>query len=515
MLKALLAYGYLPRELPPLFGSETFLAVVKSSDLPDCITKAAAKWTQPTQHNLARVGGLRRRLTVPNPINFFRLASAFDRNSAALRAEWQKSPYSKTTPKVSTSGQIGISNESSDRATAKAYSRVGGKYLLRADISQFYPSIYTHTIPWALHTKKNAKAAPKDMSLAGNLLDKELQACQFGQTKGVAIGPDTSLGIAELLLAPIDRRLSEECNVLGGVRFIDDMEFSFQKLADAENALASLESMLYEYELQLNGNKTRILELPAPLESKYVTALRPRIPHATASVPSQWIDYFSHAFALAQEYPTEGVLRYAVAALQGVTATNKCWPIAQALLWQCIALDPGCQRFVIDVLLLHKHRASRVPDIDVAKTAVESLVLSSAPVGHGSEVLWSIWGALQLGFGLSPNAQHSIGKMDDAFVAVAAMLSKQHKVFAAEFESPLWASWLAEGCFAEDHWLFAYEAYGRGWYPNSVQAAKLADDPSVKFLAESKVTFVNDEKIQGYLPKKLITYGGGGGGASM
>jgi hypothetical protein len=136
-------------------------------------------------------------------------------------------------------------------------------------------------------------------------------------------------------------------------------------------------------------------------------------------------------------------------------------------------------------------------------------------VGHGSEVLWSIWGALQLGFGLSPNAQDSIGNMDDAFVAVAAMLSKQHKVFAAEFEPPLWASWLAEGCFAEDHWLFAYEAYRRGWYPNSVQAAKVSDEPSVKFLAESKVTFVNDKKIQGYLPKKLITYGGGGGGASM
>ena len=257
MLKALLAYGYLPRELPPLFGSETFLGVTNANGLPENITKETAKWTQPTHHNLARVGGLRRRLTVPNPINFFRLASAFDKNSAALTAEWQKSPYSKTTPKVSAAGQRGISHEPSDRATAKAHSRVGAKYLLHADISQFYPSIYTHTIPWALHTKKVAKSAFNDMRLAGNVIDREVQACQFGQTKGVAIGPDTSLGIAELLLAPIDRRLSESCGVLSGVRFIDDMEFSFRKLADAEAALASLESMLYEYELQLNGNKNK------------------------------------------------------------------------------------------------------------------------------------------------------------------------------------------------------------------------------------------------------------------
>jgi hypothetical protein len=95
------------------------------------------------------------------------------------------------------------------------------------------------------------------------------------------------------------------------------------------------------------------------------------------------------------------------------------------------------------------------------------------------------------------------------------MLSKQQKVFKDDFEPPLWASWLVEGCFAEDHWLFTYEAYCRGWYPNSVQAAKLSDDPSVKFLAEAKVTFVNDKKIQTYRPKKLVSYGGGGGGASM
>lgn len=515
MLKALLAHGYLPRELPPLFGSETFGGVTKSAALPDSMLNAKAEWTQPTHHNLARVGGLRRRLTVPNPVNFFRLATAFDKNSAALMAEWQKSPYSQTTPKVMTSGQRGISNESTDRATAKAHSRVGAKYLLRADISQFYPSIYTHTIPWALHTKKTAKSAFNNMTLAGNIIDKELQACQFGQTKGVAIGPDTSLGIAELLLAPIDLRLKSEFKILGGVRFIDDMEFSFQKLADAESALAHLESMLYEYELQLNGNKTRILELPEPLESKYVTALRPRMPHATENVPSQWIDYFNHAFALAQESPTDGVLRYAVAALQGVTATHRCWPIAQALLWQCVALDPGCQRFVIDVLLLHKHRASYVPDVDVAKLAVESLVLNSAPVGHGSEVLWSIWGALQLGFGLSQVAQDAIGEMDDSFVAVAAMLSKDQRIFASDFEPALWAAWLDDGCFTDDHWLFGYEAFRRGWFADKVNSAKLADEPSVKFLAGMGVTFVNDKLITHYLPKKLVVYGGGGGGGSM
>lgn len=513
MLKSLLAYGYLPRELPPLFCSESFIEVCNSAvPLPDVMTKAKPQWTQSAQHNLARIGGLRRRLTVPNPINFFRLASIFDKNSAALMTEWQKSPYSQTVPKVSTRGPRGISDDSVDRATARAHARIGARYLLRADISQFYPSIYTHTIPWALHTKKTAKASFNDMNLAGNIIDREVQACQFGQTKGIAIGPDTSLGIAELLLAPIDRRLSEECEILGGVRFIDDIEFSFRKLADAEAALARLESVLYEYELQLNGNKTKIVGLPEVLESKYVTELRPHIPHKNVAAPSQWLDYFNHAFILAKEHSSEGVLRYAIAALQGATATEKCWPIVQTLLWQCIALDPGCLRFVVDVVLLHKHRVSRAPDVGVAKLAIESLILSSAPVGHGSEVLWSIWASLQLGLTLSLESQTAIGEMDDSFVAVAAMLAKDRNVLVADFESALWSSWLIEGCFAQDHWLFAYESYRRGWVPDKVRDAKLSDDLAVKFLGDKGVTCINDKQVGSYLPSRLVVYGGGGRG---
>ena len=102
--------------------------------------------------------------------------------------------------------------------------------------------------------------------------------------------------------------------------------------------------------------------------------------------------------------------------------------------------------------------------------------------------------------------------MDDAFVAVAAIIAKERKMFAADFESPLWVSWLVEECFKQEHWLFAYEAYRRGWFPDKVRTARIRTEPSVKFLGDADVTFVNDKQIVGYLPKKLVIYGGGGGG---
>ncbi len=90
MLKALLAYGYLPRELPPLFGSESFAALGKiTTGMPARMTNEKADWTQSIYHNLARVGGLRRRLTVPNPINFYTLLRGPDIAVGMLGTERQ------------------------------------------------------------------------------------------------------------------------------------------------------------------------------------------------------------------------------------------------------------------------------------------------------------------------------------------------------------------------------------------------------------------------------------------
>lgn len=516
MLDTLLRRGYFPSELPPLFNTETLATAIKSvqQNLPVCMTKDKATWTQPTNHNLARVGGLRRRLSVPNPVNFYRLARAFDVNQVALEAKWAKSPFSHTTPSLANAGSRAISPKNPDRATHRAMIRVGTRYLLKADISQFYPSIYTHTIPWVLHTKATAKTGHKDMTLAGNVLDQELQACQHGQTKGIAIGPDTSLGIAELLLSPIDHRMNEECDIKGGVRFIDDMEFSFVRLADAEKALATLEALLHEYELQLNGNKTKIIALPDSIDSLHATGLRPYIPKNETSSRTQWTDYFNRAFELAKTHPEDGVLRYAVAALQSVKIGGKTWRLTQSLLWQCIALDPGCLRFVIEVLWTNIHvGASLSLDESMAADALDSLILTSAPVGHGSEVVWSLWAAMFFNLDLSDASWGVITKMDDSFVAVAACVANQRNLSDEALESPLWSSWLEEDCFNQGHWLFAYEAYKNGWLENAAATAKLHTVPACKFMKATGVAFFDEEIISNYRARssRVIASSGGGG----
>lgn len=500
MLKSLCTKGYLPRELPPLFSSATFGNIVGKT-LPEAFTQEKAKWTQHVNHNLARSGGLRRKLAVPNPINFFRLANVFDNNKALLKNEWIKSPFSRTSPILT--GTRAFANHS-DRADPRISIRVGARYLVRTDISQFYHSIYTHSIPWALHTKRRAKTKARDKSLVGNLIDWELQACQLGQTKGVAIGPDTSLGIAELIMASVDQDLNKQCNIIGGVRFIDDMEFTFKNLSDAENSLAKLEALLAGFELQLNPRKTHLIELPDEIESPYVTLLRSRIPDSRNAPRSQCIDYFNLAFTTSKNYADGGIIRYAVAALQGVIFSDKNWELVQKLLWQCISADPGCLRFVIDVILINKNE-ERIIDKSIGSAAINSLIQSSAPVAHGSEVLWSIWAAMVLDLKIDESSQLDIAKMDDALVACAAHFAKDRGIFSADFESAIWASWIIEDSFNQENWLFIYEALKQGWYEDKIEKNKIKSDKSVKFLLVNGVSFLDNDKVDSYIPKKLLT----------
>lgn len=514
LARTLLERGFLPSELPPLFFSQPLGVIVPHIAKPQLFTQQVAKWTDPVRHNIARPGGLRRTLTVPNPMNMFRIAGAFESHQAVLATEWAKSPFSLTTPDLTFSGIRAISRNSADRAVPRAKIRVGARYVLKADIAQFYPSIYTHSIPWVLHTKAVAKAQMKSMHLAGNQLDKEIQASQQGQTKGIAIGPDTSLGIAEMLLGQLDARLNSHVKIVGGCRFIDDIELTFRTLAEAGAALTELQVLLSELELQPNATKTLIQELPQRIESKYVTQLRRNIPGAFAS-RAQWIDFFNTAFSLAKENPADGVLRYAIACLPPVTVAPASWELVQRLLWQCITLDAGCIRFVVDMLASQKIMGGQTVSTPLAAAAIDSVISSSAAAGHASEVVWSIWAAMYLAFQISPENQAAIEDMDDAFVAGAAMFAAQTTpVFSQAILSPLWKSWLQPDCFYEDHWLFVYEALYRGWFPTELATSGLAQDPCATFLSGAGVTFINDTAVAQYQPRRMIPQPGGAGGGA-
>ncbi len=143
------------------------------------------------------------------------------------------------------------------------------KYLLLTDVKNFYPSIYTHSIPWALSSKPKAREDIGIFNLLGSKIDKLLQSSNDRCTNGIPIGSAVSDIISEILLAKVDRELSKTLNKHKinyiGVRFKDDYRFLCNSRKDADFIIKNLQNILRFYNLSLSEDKTEIKELPEGL----------------------------------------------------------------------------------------------------------------------------------------------------------------------------------------------------------------------------------------------------------
>ncbi|MBD3338546.1 MAG: hypothetical protein GF353_05535 [Candidatus Lokiarchaeota archaeon] len=143
------------------------------------------------------------------------------------------------------------------------------KYILIADIKNFYPSIYTHSIVWALHDKRAARKDIGKYALLGSKIDRLLQNSNDRCTNGIPIGSAVSDLISEILLASIDRSCSEELKKRGiqfvAVRFKDDYRFLCESKNDADTIIKILQGNLRDYNLSLSESKTVVNELPEGL----------------------------------------------------------------------------------------------------------------------------------------------------------------------------------------------------------------------------------------------------------
>lgn len=224
----LLARGLFPRELPPCFTTETF-ARWQASAPPLNVPQTS----ELGYHDLARVGSLRRHLGIPNPFTQAKLASVVAENWANIAALFEPAPYSLTIP-TSVHGPRALepAKALSARAHERARTRASRKHLVKTDVSQFYHSIYTDALPWAIHTRPVAKQN-RGKNLYGNMIDEALRNTQHGQTIGIPIGPDTSLVLAEILLARVDRDLAEAFPDVRGFRYLDDYELTTRSHSEA------------------------------------------------------------------------------------------------------------------------------------------------------------------------------------------------------------------------------------------------------------------------------------------
>jgi Reverse transcriptase (RNA-dependent DNA polymerase) len=124
-------------------------------------------------------------------------------------------------------------------------------YVLRCDISDFYPRIYHHRLENAL------RRATEKAEIVNRIRDL-VSAIAAGPSYGLPVGGPAARLLSELLLNSVDRLLIAEG--ISFIRFVDDYLIFAKSREQAHSALIRLNELLLTNEgLSLQKNKTRIL----------------------------------------------------------------------------------------------------------------------------------------------------------------------------------------------------------------------------------------------------------------
>lgn len=133
-------------------------------------------------------------------------------------------------------------------------------HILHTDVTDCYGSLYTHSIPWALHGLDVAKAN-KGVKSLGNQIDAHIQAGRYGQTNGISQGSVLMDFIAELVLGYVDKLIESKLGQADDVRILryrDDYRIFANNDHRAEEILKVVSDCLRRVGMRLGGAKTSL-----------------------------------------------------------------------------------------------------------------------------------------------------------------------------------------------------------------------------------------------------------------
>jgi len=152
---------------------------------------------------------------------------------------------------------------------------IGKRYVVKADVSNCFPSIYTHSLSWALVGKEESKkfSGQKYQDKYFNQIDFYTRNLKDGETHGILIGSHASNLVSEIILTAVDKAMYGHKNKYRYIRNIDDYTCYVDTKEKAEEFLVDLSTELKQYGLMLNHKKTEILKLPLASTENWVRKL--------------------------------------------------------------------------------------------------------------------------------------------------------------------------------------------------------------------------------------------------
>jgi len=496
----LLSKGYFPEQvIPPLNAKK--LSDILPHLLPNLSTYKPFS-SKCCSFSVPKTNNYRRFFSIPNPLHQTRLCVKIEENWTEIVNHLKKSKISliHLDPDPTSIRAFDRSSMLKQKKKEEILRSTSSRCVLISDISNFYSTIYTHSIPWALHGKEEAKKRKKDPELLGNILDQNVRYTQDQQTMGIPVGPDTSHIISEIIGSAIDIELIKKNPRLKrkGYRYVDDFGLFFSDWSIAESVQHDLEKILKYYELQPNANKTRIIDLPQPIEPQWVTDLRLFAFRSQETYQeSDLINYFSKVFYLSKKNPHQNVMKYAIKRIKDYEINPDNWELFESLLLKSIIAESTCMPVVTNLLYKYKYLYSGYP-VNYAKRiqeTIDEIIIFHSPFSHGYEVSWALWCAKTLNLKIGKRATRHLNFCDDPIVTLISLDMQANKLLDnAEFDTSFLIEYMTADNLYDDHWLITYEALVKKWLKPFESDDYVKNDPFFSVLSKNNVQFY-DEKL--------------------
>lgn len=373
--KQVAEFGFFAEAVPPCFSSKG-IADNLQMIMPSIVVSgrnaenAKGKVTAPIELSTYKNDISRRVLSIPNPEAFLRLVKLIAENWADIQVYAQSenslSPITymrsyrdgDTLEEINSEGIREANRVKSDFIEGQKNCirvAVGFQYRLKVDIANCYPSMYTHSVTWAICGKKEAKrllqmstAQRKQEPLSiqnayslGNRLDAYMRFQKNNETNGIVVGPFTSRVFSEIILSALDANLREKGFVFR--RYVDDYKFYFRSESDAAESVKLIEKTLSEYNLNLNLAKTEIVHFPY----EQISSIKQAYDNA---MEKDGVFGVLNSAALFHTSGEKGAYKYALKYIRNHQLPTDAFPLVFPLLVNIMLLDPKYGKYVIQFM---------------------------------------------------------------------------------------------------------------------------------------------------------------------
>ena len=401
--------------MPPIISSETLSeAAAREVHKEKTTRQRLSRGYDAVEYKLTRHNGVPRVLSIPHP-------KAYAGLTLALSTNWQRLNYitrnkiSTVIPRRHSDGRLAIMDY--DTAIINRLKRLdlsfGFRYIVRSDIANFYPSIYSHSLPWAIVGLDQAKKSIGTKKTKWyDKLDKAIRLAKRSETNGVAVGPGTSIVIAEALLAKVDRRLVRKKYTF--IRSVDDYVAFCRSEEQAERFILDLSDELAQYRLILNRGKTSIQPLPLATTPDWIVELEKAIHESDVTSSSGLVRHLDFATSLARSSPDGSVLKYALRSIinkmpSSVSPTN----------------GPACSlmQYALNLSFHHPILVPLLKDLFASfdwsneqfsyDTRIQELMTEHLRLRHSDAVSWLLYFSIKYGVPVTDHCAKEIVKSLD------------------------------------------------------------------------------------------------------